>query len=78
MAVSSVLVHSVEGHATGLYGSCLGAHDVPWDIKLVSLKQFVPLWTVRRQVWSDSLKQQHSGISTDILLFSDLVYQPCR
>ena len=43
-----------------------GAHDVPWDVKSASLDQFLPPWTVRRQVWSDSLKQQHSGISTDI------------
>ena len=28
--------------------------------------------TVRRQVWLDSLKPCHSGISTDILLFSDI------
>ena len=49
-----------------------GAHDVPWDVKSASLEQFVPPWTVRRQVWSDSLKQRHSGISTDILLFSDI------
>ena len=49
-----------------------GAHDVPWDVKSASLEQFLPPWTVRRQVWSDSLKQQHSGISTDILLFSDI------
>ena len=49
-----------------------GAHDVPWDVKSASLEQFFPPWTVRRQVWSDSLKQQHSGISTDILLFSDI------
>ena len=72
MAVPSVLVCSVEGHATGLYGSCLGAHNVPWVVKSASLEQFVPLWTVRRQVWLDSLKQGHSGISTDILLFSDI------
>ena len=49
-----------------------GAHDVPWDVKSASLEQFVPPWIVRRQVWSDSLKQRHSGISTDILLFSDI------
>ena len=36
------------------------------------MEQFVPPWTVHRQVWSDSLKAAHSGISTDILLFSDL------
>ena len=29
-------------------------------------------WTVTRQVWNDSLKAQHSGISTDVLLFSDI------
>ena len=68
--VSGVLVHSVErachtDHARG-------AHDVPWDVKSASLEQFFPPWTVRRQVWSDSLKQQHSGVSTDILLFSDV------
>ena len=49
-----------------------GAHDVLCDVKSASLEQFLPPWTVRRQVWSDSLKQQHSGISKDILLFSDI------
>ena len=49
-----------------------GVHDVPWDVKSASLEQFLPPWTVRRQVWSDSLKQQHSGISMDISLFSDI------
>ena len=66
-------MHSVEGHATGLYESCWGGgHDVPWVVKSASLEQFVPPWTVRRQVWLDSLKPGHSGISTDILLFSDI------
>ena len=72
VAVSSVLVHSVEKHATGVHGSCSEAHDVPWDVKSASLEQFLPSWTVRRQVWSDSLRQQHSGIWMDILLFSDI------
>ena len=49
-----------------------GAHDVPWIVKSASIEQFVPPWTVRRQVWSDSLKAGHSGISTDVLLFSDI------
>ena len=48
-----------------------GAHDVPSDVKLASLEYFLSPWTVRRQM-SDSLKPQHSGISTDILLFSDI------
>ena len=49
-----------------------GAHDVPWDVKSASIEKFVPPWTVRRQVWSDSLEQRHTGISTDILLFVDI------
>ena len=72
MAVPSVMVHSVEGHATRLLRSCSGAHDVPWDVKSASLEQFVLPWTVRRQVWSDSLTADHSGISTDVVLFSDI------
>ena len=50
--------------------------EVPMVEKLLpfstSGEQFVPQWTVWRQVWSDSLKQSHSGISTDVLLFSDI------
>ena len=72
MAGSGVLVHGVEGHATGLHGSCPGAQDVPWDIKSASLEKFVPPWTVRRLVWTDSLKRCHLGVSTDVLLFSDI------
>ena len=49
-----------------------GAHDFPWIVKTANMEQFVPPWTVHRQVWSDSLKAGHSGISTDIMLFSDL------
>ena len=40
-------------------------------MKTANMEQFVPPWTVHRQVWSDSLKAAHSGVSTDILLFSD-------
>ena len=49
-----------------------GAHDVPWEIKSASLEKYLPPWTVTRQVWSDSLAAQHSGISMDVLLFSDI------
>ena len=49
-----------------------GAYDVPWNVKSAILEQFFPPWTVRRQVWSDSLKPQHSVVSKDILLFSDV------
>ena len=49
-----------------------GAHDVPWEVKSASLEKYLPPWTVTRQVWSDSLSAQHFGISTDVLLFSDI------
>ena len=47
-------------------------HDVPWISKTASIERFVPPWTVRRELWTESLRQEHSGISTDIMLFSDL------
>ena len=72
MAVPGVLVHRVKGHATRLHGSRPGAHDVPWDIKSVSLDTFFPPWTVKCQIWMDALKPCHSGVSTDVWLFSDI------
>ena len=65
MVVPGVVVHHVEGRTPGLYGSRSGAHDVPWKAKSASLDTFF-----RRQVWTDLLKPQHSGISMDVLLFS--------
>ena len=44
-------------------------HDVPWISKTASI---APPWTVRRELWTDSLRVELSGISTDILLFSEL------
>ena len=38
VAVPSVMVHRVERHAPGLYGSRSGVHDVPWDVKSASLE----------------------------------------
>ena len=39
-------------------------HDASWI--------YAPPWTVRRELWTDSLRVEHSGISTDILLFSEV------
>ena len=47
-------------------------HDAPWISKTASIEKYVPPWTVRRQLWTDSLRVEHSGISTDILLFSEV------
>ena len=47
-------------------------HDVPWISKTASIEKYAPPWAVRRELWTDSLRVEHSGISTDILLFSEL------
>ena len=47
-------------------------HDVPWISKTASIEKYAPPWTVRRSLWTESLRVEHSGISTDILLFSEL------
>ena len=47
-------------------------HDVPWISKTTSIEKYAPPWTVRRELWTDSLRVEHSGIFTDILLFSEL------
>ena len=49
-----------------------GVHAVPSDIMSASLEKFFPSWTVRHQIWVDALKPCHSGVSTDVLLLSDI------
>ena len=48
------------------------AHAVPAAVKSANLGKWFPPWTVRRQTWTDTLKPSNSGISTDVLLFSEL------
>ena len=38
----------------------------------VKLEKIIPPWTVMRVVYAESLMPRHSGISNDILLFSDI------
>ena len=47
-------------------------HDAPWVEKTASIEKYAPPWTVPRQLWLDSLRIEHSGISTDMLLFSEV------
>ena len=47
-------------------------HDAPWVEKTASIEKYAPPWTVRRQLWIDLLRIEHSGISTDMLLFSEV------
>ena len=54
MVLPCIMVYGVEGHVRG-------AHDVPWIVKTANMEQFIPPWTVNRQVWSDSLKAATLG-----------------
>ena len=47
-------------------------HDTPWISKTACIEKYAPPWTVRRDLWTDSLRVEHSGISTNMLLFSEL------
>ena len=47
-------------------------HAVLAAVKTVNLGRWFPPWTVRRQTWNDALKPSNLGISTDMLLFSEL------
>ena len=48
------------------------AHNMPGEFRKVSLEMLFPPWTVTRQVYAESLTAQHSGISNDVLLFSEV------
>ena len=45
---------------------------MPSDIKSASLDRLFPPWTAWRQIWADAIKPCHSGVSTDVLLFSEI------
>ena len=52
-----------------------GAHDDNLGPEVIQVSMddvCLHRWTVRPQVWSDSLAANHSGISTDVLLFSNI------
>ena len=49
------------------------AHAVPAAVKKTANQgRWFPPWTVRRQTCTDALEPSNSGISTDVLLFSEL------
>ena len=35
-------------------------HDAPWVSKTASIEKYAPPWTVRRELWTDSLRIEHS------------------
>ena len=61
-----------KGTPQDLMDHVRGAHNVPGEVKYVILETLFPPWTVTRQVYTDSLTLRHSGISNDVLLFSDI------
>ena len=47
------------------------AHAALASVKTANLEIWFPQWTVKRQTWSDVLNPHISGVSTDVLLFSE-------
>ena len=46
------------------------AHAVPAMVKAANLGRWFPPWTVSRDKWHEALRSSVSGVSTDVLLFS--------
>ena len=61
-----------KGAPQDLMDHVRGSHRVPEEVQHIKLETLIPPWTVTRQVYMDSLTSRHSGISNDILLFSDI------
>ena len=47
-------------------------HKVPGEAKRTDLQKLFPPWTVTREQYAESLSPKHSGISNDVLLFSEV------
>ena len=61
-----------KGTPQDLIDHVRGAHKVPEEVQHIRLEMLFPPWMVTRQVYTDSLTSRHSGISNDVLLFSDI------
>ena len=61
-----------KGTPQDLMEHVLNDHNVPEGIRRVSLEMLFPPWTVTQQLYEESLSAKHSGISNDVLLFSEL------
>ena len=48
------------------------AHRIPEAVANIKIEKIIPPWTMTREVYTESLTPRHSGISNDILLFSDI------
>ena len=61
-----------KGTPQDLMDHVRNAHNVPERVQDIRLETLVPPWMVTRQVYTESLTSRHSGISNDVLLFSNI------
>ena len=61
-----------KGAPQDLMDHILDGHNVPKETKRASLQKLFPPWTVTREQHAESLSAQRSGISNDVLLFSEV------
>ena len=61
-----------RGTPQDLMDHIMNGHNVPGEIRRVSLEMPFPPWTVTRQLYEEFLSAQYLGISNDVLLFSEL------
>ena len=61
-----------KGTPQDLMTHILEGHNVPGETRRASLQKLFPPWTVTREQYAESLSAQRSGISNDILLFSEV------
>ena len=61
-----------KGAPQDLMDHILDGHNVPREIKRASLQKLFPPWAVIREQYAESLSAQRSGISNDVLQFSEV------
>ena len=61
-----------KGTPQDLMDHILDGHNVPGETRRASLQKLFPPWTVTREQYAESLSAQRSGISNDVLLFSEV------
>ena len=61
-----------KGTSQDLMTHIVLGHKVPEEAKRADVQKFFPPWTVTREQYAESLSPKHSGISNDVLLFSEV------
>ena len=61
-----------KGAQQDLLDHVRGAIEYLRNSRSVKLEKLIPPWTVTWKIYTESLTSRHSGISNDILLFSDI------